>query len=348
MNFSKETGKRPGFDWVPVDGLKPAPGISLLMIATLLGCIELARYVMTDDIGYEEFCAQLDSSIMDELNEYCTSWNDLQINIMDAAAMSKNTAFIDYLIDELDWEGESTELAAFYIEQKDFNGLKKVTKKNKFNSLNAPVRLEADYFNFAIPNAGSALSLLGMAVANKWPAAIKLLIDRGASLNNQWNPDGIPTLIPLNVAINLGYYDMAAYLFKLGANPNVIDNDRYSENKGDELEPSPLTCAIHKGRLDFIKLLFQNKVSLTNETRNQGENYSFPLIIAIYSNHLNIAASIIKVIGVETALAQLSSEQKKKKEQPENPSNLYKLWKLQEISNDLMKTNPVLKIKYLK
>jgi ankyrin repeat protein len=346
--------------------------ISLLTIATLLGCIDLAKYVMSD-INEDECRDQINSvlSLDDEDMPliYCNSEASLPLDLLDLAAMSKNIKFIDYLISELKMGG-SIELAAFYLEQKNLTEFGNLTASMSESQLNYPIILKSRYFNVKIPHNSLCLSLLGIAVAQNWPEAVNLLVTRGAFLNGQFESlFGINVPVPLNIAIDLGYYDMAVLLLKLGANPDSIDNYRYSDIPdaaiadlmrppgsfcSDLSEPSALTCAIHQGNLNFIQLLLQYGVSLRRETHNKSDSFTFPLIIAIYSNNLAIVDVIIKVIGVEEALNQLLGEYKKKQKivpilsKWKDPisRNKYKMWKLKNVSDNLLQEFPCFQSKY--
>ena len=139
---------------------KSSSTFSLLMIATLLGCIDLAEYVV-NNISSQELFDQMGSLLTLDYDNvpviYCNSEVGLSLNLLSLAAMSKNIKFIDYLISELgmDPDGDSEgsiELAAFYLEQKKLTELGNVTENMSESQLNHPIVLETRYFNVKIPH----------------------------------------------------------------------------------------------------------------------------------------------------------------------------------------------------
>lgn len=350
---------------------------SLAMIATLLGCLDLIQHIFNMDTSEHYSKQQLlpRFSLGRECVPviYCDANVELAVNISDLAAMVKNIECLEALGSEgLDW-GAGLEIAAFYLERRNVGRLEDRAGywMSQTNDVNYPIILKDRYFNVKIPHNSACLSLLGIAVAQNCLAAVQLFVKNGAFLNGQFESSFVystegpivssthfPPLtvpVPLNIAINLGYYSMAVSLLKLGANPNSIDNYWYSnvpdaaiaEHKKHPsffrpyiTEPSALACAIYQGNLKFVQLLLQYGVSLLRETHDGKGKFIFPLIIAIHSNNWEIANAIIKIIGVGTALTQLSSEyQKIKISIPgSNSKTNYKMWRLKNVYDPLFQS----------
>ena len=303
---------------------------SLLLIATLLGHLYLAKYVINGltPSAVEKLLEQ--EGVVRHILESSTKLRPLGV-----AAINKQIKMINYLQTLSKSPYQEITLAYFYTEHRDLDGLRQC---GDINSLGNPPWGE-DGQPYTAPS-GMYFSLLGLAVFKNWKEGIEYLLDSGAPIQAHKNQRIEHYFTdPLNIAVKMQNLEMAEYLIHKGAglspwNAPAIDEEKdpaideekdasvaavlgwygvhiYEKHTYEEHTQYPLTIAIENGHLEMVKLLIENGAPLTKvETKVNGFSKQFPLITAILHERQEHAEYLFARMDIFTVLYQLESEKK--------------------------------------
>jgi ankyrin repeat protein len=272
---------------------------SLLLIATLLGSLSLAEYVMTG-LSLDAWEPLLNT--LGRLNNLSLSVHDHEFRPLAVAALSKQIEMINYLQSFPVAQYQEITLAYFYIERRDLVGLRQFEAvfAQPIPRINIPSR----HYNIS---HDLYLSALGLAVAKNWQEGVEFLLESGVPLRGE--PDNsLHNLFmnPLSVAIELENLEMAQFLINKGACMEAPEIPEELENNNVEIYSwdfsTPLSLAIEKGNLQLVKFLLDNQASLTEESSARCE---YPIITAIGNKQNEITEYLFQQMDIDKVLSQI-------------------------------------------
>jgi hypothetical protein len=260
---------------------------SLLVIAALLGSIDLARFV-TDAFNPGEIGDRFDSEI-DE-SRMPSAQDPLYLD--DVISLSKNKEMIQ------EFGQLESDMLLFYIERRDLTGLRNCYDKDKaryLENLYCKTVLTNSYYNI---NSDQILLPIGAAIAKNWLQGVQFILESGFSLHKEINADS-GEFFPnsLSLAIDFGRTGIARYLLEKKADPNGFQDPCNKQS-------APIFHAIEKNNLEVVKLLVESKASLDIENKAR-ETPRYPLVSAALNGNPEITQYLLQNISTPTALQQL-------------------------------------------
>jgi ankyrin repeat protein len=272
---------------------------SLLMIAAWLGGVGSVRLaeeirffeevVGVGDISYQQFESKVNYGCQLTHHHNYDSYFAI-----DVAAISKNKNMINFI----GHDGHSAELLCFYIEQKDFHGLKACLDNNYeddiagepaiWGYLQSPTAQFNSHFNI---DYAHELLPIDLAIIKNWLEGVQLILERGFSANLKF-----PYFNSLYLAIDFERTAIAKLLLISKADPNFIN---------PEIKQSPpIFRAIQKNNLSLVKLLVENKASVEIENKTD-PIHRYPLVSAALNQNAEVTQYLIKSIPPIKAMEQL-------------------------------------------